>query len=250
LSSILVLKNGQIIEQGSHRELLALEGVFAAMWADQISASGDPTGSIGDQSDKKETVTGHPVDQTGPAVGHSSQREHEESGHFGDASETMPATLESTMDAGDTPPALLKDSVVSRPDESVPPASVAFPTSNETQLPSSGGHPSQSGGGVTFEDGLNAPPSRSATPDLDAEPRTKRISSQNFQRLARKISLTTRRQGSSSFIAGITRDASSASQAPRDGASTRNSNDSATASVQSDTGKRKKDKKEKRKSIF
>ncbi|KAG2121409.1 P-loop containing nucleoside triphosphate hydrolase protein, partial [Suillus cothurnatus] len=35
---IMVLKDGRIVEQGSHRELLELNGLFASMWADQISA--------------------------------------------------------------------------------------------------------------------------------------------------------------------------------------------------------------------
>jgi hypothetical protein len=64
------------------------------------------------------------------------------------------------------------------------------------------------------------------------------------------MSLTTRRQGSGTFIPGIKRDSSSTPQAPQDGTGARNSNESPTASVQSDTGKKKKDKKEKRKSIF
>lgn len=50
--------------------------------------------------------------------------------------------------------------------------------------------------GVTFE--AQSPPSESRgdTPDPEAEPKRKRISSQNFQRLARRISITTRRAGS------------------------------------------------------
>ena len=32
------MKDGQIVERGSHRELLERNGVFAAMWADQIRA--------------------------------------------------------------------------------------------------------------------------------------------------------------------------------------------------------------------
>lgn len=38
LSSILVLKDGQIVETGGFRELLAQNGIFATMWADQVSA--------------------------------------------------------------------------------------------------------------------------------------------------------------------------------------------------------------------
>lgn len=35
---ILVLKDGQIVEQGNHRQLLEQDGVFANMWSDQIRA--------------------------------------------------------------------------------------------------------------------------------------------------------------------------------------------------------------------
>ena len=35
--SILVFKDGEIVEQGTHRELLARNGHFAKMWADQVS---------------------------------------------------------------------------------------------------------------------------------------------------------------------------------------------------------------------
>jgi len=51
---------------------------------------------------------------------------------------------------------------------------------------------------VTF--GVNSPPSRTGTPGPEDEGKRKRISSQNFQRLARRISLSTRRQGSVSSI--------------------------------------------------
>jgi ATP-binding cassette subfamily B (MDR/TAP) protein 6 len=224
------------------------------MWADQISASGDPTASIGDQSVKKDSVSGYIEDQTEPAaqagMDDQAQREHASSGLLVDTPEAVPVALESTEDSGDAPPVPVQESVASQADESVQSTPLAFPMSDSTQLPPSERTPSQSGGGVTFEDSANAPPSRGATPDPEAEPKRKRISSQNLQRFARKISLTTRRQGSGSFISGIKRDDSSTQQLPQDGTSGRNSNDSNTASVQSDIGKRKKDKKEKRKSIF
>ncbi|KZO92619.1 P-loop containing nucleoside triphosphate hydrolase protein [Calocera viscosa TUFC12733] len=38
---ILVLKDGQIIERGSHRELLKMNGAFAQMWAEHIMAEGE-----------------------------------------------------------------------------------------------------------------------------------------------------------------------------------------------------------------
>lgn len=35
------MKDGQVVEQGTHSELLAMNGLFAQMWADQISST-DP----------------------------------------------------------------------------------------------------------------------------------------------------------------------------------------------------------------
>ena len=35
LDRILVLDNGQIVEQGSHKELLAAKGLYAKLWAHQ-----------------------------------------------------------------------------------------------------------------------------------------------------------------------------------------------------------------------
>ena len=40
-SRILVLKDGQVVEQGTHRELLRKNGLFAQMWEDQVSVT-DP----------------------------------------------------------------------------------------------------------------------------------------------------------------------------------------------------------------
>jgi ATP-binding cassette subfamily B (MDR/TAP) protein 6 len=51
----LVLKEGQIVESGSFRELTAQNGVFAAMWADQISAEEDVPEVL------KEVITGYVV---------------------------------------------------------------------------------------------------------------------------------------------------------------------------------------------
>ena len=52
--SILVLKDGQIIEKGSFKELLAIDGTFASMWADQVPSADDPTPMISGTSVKQE----------------------------------------------------------------------------------------------------------------------------------------------------------------------------------------------------
>lgn len=263
LFSILVLKDGQIVEQGNHQELLARGGVFATMWADQISATGDPTVN---HSVENEPVLGYQTEPTPVAEvtveetpdAPDAPKEHVASGVFVDTPEAAPATLASTEEAADEPPPLPAKEPAIPPSDGVATATpLAFPTSEDTasQKATPERIPSQTAGGVTFGDSVNSPPSRAGTPDPDAEMKRKRTTSQNFQRFARKISLTTRRPGSGTVIPGLKRESSLTAQgtqaAPGEG-TTRDSTDSAAASVQSDIGKAKskKDKKEKRKSLF
>lgn len=56
-----MLKDGQIVEKGSHRELLEKGGIFATMWADQIRAE-DP-GRFATANDIKQEVSGYSVEQ-------------------------------------------------------------------------------------------------------------------------------------------------------------------------------------------
>lgn len=250
----MVLKDGQIIEQGSHQELLARGGVFATMWADQISATGDPTIDL---SAKGDLILGYQTESTPAAEATAEDMpggplEHVASGVFVDTPEAIPATLASTEDAIPPPPPA-KD--VALPfDSTAVPTPLAFPRSEDaaSQKATSERIPSQTVGGVTFGDGVNSPPSRSGTPDPDTEMKRKRTTSQNFQRFARKISLTTRRTGAGVGIPGLKRESPFTPQVGAGEGSARDSTDSATASVQSDIGKAKskKDKKEKRKSLF
>ena len=46
------------MEQGSHRELLEMDGIFAAMWSDQISAD-DPNGIAYPERNGKKEVSGY-----------------------------------------------------------------------------------------------------------------------------------------------------------------------------------------------
>ncbi|KAG5637231.1 hypothetical protein H0H81_005353, partial [Sphagnurus paluster] len=213
---ILVLKDGQIVEQGTHRELVAQDGIFASMWADQIST--DDHISIEERSTKKE-MSGYAVDNAGPLEVEETHEDPEaapeSSGAVHSTEEVIPFPTEAIDSEGDLVDVSDEVNPDVEPSGSNPPittppvaplmAPLAFPSSDdpepELELEAEPVVTSQ-GPAVTFPDNLNAP-SRTDTPDPDSEPKRKRISSQNFQRLARRISLTTRRQGSSSIIPGI-----------------------------------------------
>lgn len=229
-SSILVLKDGQIVEQGSHKELLAQDGVFAAMWADQISANGDPNVSIGS---KKEAVSGYledePAAEPNAATEEVPQEQSAPNVITVDTPEQIPGTLEPVE--GDAP----------EPSEDKPTAPLSFPTDDTaSQRAGLARQATDASGGIAFAD--SSPPSRTGTPDPEAETKRKRISSQNLSRFARKMSLATRRPTGS---------ASEGTPTPQDEATPRGSSDSPNASIQGDIGgKSKKQDKKKRMSIF
>ena len=197
----MVLKDGQIAEKGSFKELTQIEdGVFASMWADQVS-SDDPlaNGSI------RKRVSGYSVDTSGVNDDLTSK-------HVEGAPEELinidPELSESAKEGSAVGPAtslqtlpemeMMKDEaiLVDEPESTEPSAVHA----TVFEFPTSGEPISILGPSVTFGSSVNSPPSRTGTPEPDVDPKRKRISSQNFQRLARRLSLTTRRQGSSSSI--------------------------------------------------
>jgi ATP-binding cassette subfamily B (MDR/TAP) protein 6 len=268
---ILVLKDGQIIEQGSHKELIALNGVFASMWADQISTSEDSASirsakpelsgySAGPSASTEEVAL--PVDKE---VGDESLTDIPPRGEAEQAAE--PAEPQFTEEPepiaspeSEDPPLAFPSSELATAPISFPPSEPAEefvspsdiqsePTSPVVTFPVSDGTQSTSQSvpltpaGVTFE--TTKTPSRTGTPDPDAEPKRKRISSQNFQRLAKKISVSTRRQGSvASIIPGLKRDSSprvsvddSAAGSVRGEGST---NDSPAPSVREEKKRKKK----------
>lgn len=266
---ILVLKDGQIVEQGSHKELLALDGIFASMWADQVS-SDDPVHSVEDTSMKRE-VSGYVVEAPEPIAAEDGKHDTtsivpdfsaakfsaddvdtvpgpslaaEVPGeHQGRAEPTAIAFPMSEIDASDAQPvtsdstdvlassAPIKPLTSSTTEEQPPPEPVAAPTQ---------------GPAVTFGEGVNPP--RTGTPDPESEPKRKRISSQNFQRLARRISITTRRQSSSSILPSLKRDNSP--RVSTEGRGEGSPTESPAGSIKGDADKgklKKKDKKEKNK---
>ena len=268
--SILVLKDGQIAEQGNFKMLLAIDGIFASMWADQVSSTENPVRLISGTGIKNE-VSGYIVDPEETRQDETEQDETEQDESKQDESkqdesrqdeskqdesrqdetgqdeekpqQEKPQEIADTLttiafpvalvaESGDVPveeeqvkvdvslavadvgegplpqsePVGNVDTPNTAPIIPVPVnmqpsvTTVEFPTPSETpQLEMRrSDSPVNFTPAVTF--GVSSPPSRTGTPGPEDEGKRKRISSQNFQRLARRISLSTRRQGSMSSI--------------------------------------------------
>ncbi|KAJ7647506.1 hypothetical protein FB45DRAFT_1100989 [Roridomyces roridus] len=268
---ILVLKDGQIVEQGSHTELLALGGVFASMWAEQISASGEaPTPAGASDPLPEAEIVGYSAEPDLPV-------EIEEAA--AEQTEVLPEVAKEEPVVETAAPAE-ESEVKPEPDDTAAAETITFPTSEPpVSFPTSPEPPAAFPTSPAAEEQVSFPaspaaeepvsfpvsseteevpvaaeaavaPSPGVTFEPDSEPKRKRISSQNFQRLARRISITTRRQGSTSSIAGIIPGLKRAERGSGDDSSVRDSIDSPTASLSGDKdkGKKKKEKKDKRKS--
>lgn len=177
------------------------------------------------------------------------------------------------------PPTVTNEVPASTPEEPLPsvhsepspvtfPASpsvqpISFPGSATEEVPSPPVQSPPPGPAVTFGDDVNSQP-KNGTPDPDIEPKRKRISSQNFQRLARRISVTAsmaRRQASTSNvlanIPGLRRvDRESRDESPRVSTDepseigVRGSTDSPAGSLADKKDKKDKKKDKKRKSTL
>ena len=136
-------------------------------------------------------------------------------------------------------------------------APVAFPTSTSDESASQKAPSTTHTPGITFAQGVSTP-ERTGTPDPESETKRKRISSQNFQRLARRISLTTKRAGSVSgipILGNLRRDATSGSgstpaqESTEGDAGPKVSSESPAPSINDsdkDKGKKEKEKKKRR----
>ncbi|KXN93386.1 hypothetical protein AN958_00310 [Leucoagaricus sp. SymC.cos] len=239
------------------------------MWADQVSATEDPAislaaGSIGKATQPEHTKSSEAVaEETIPAAEQLAPP-HQDEAYVVATPEQLSTidlpvvdtitqkdnTAEPVPEVVAFPSSASQDDTVD--DKAIESKSTSEPavgdTSTPLAFPSSELEPSEPQGtetrptpAVTFGSDVN--PSRTGTPDPDSEPKRKRISSQNFQRLARRISITARRQSSSMIpsIPGLKRDSPrvSVDEGSRD-------TDSATGSIKGDDkGKKKKDKKDK-----
>ncbi|KAI0780187.1 hypothetical protein C8Q74DRAFT_1263689 [Fomes fomentarius] len=303
---ILVLKDGRIVEQGTHAELLAQGGVFADMWADQVSSTDEasahrksalvngfdldgavPTGGqdelngapVGTEEiaqdvlreDKANAVATEekPTESAPFPVADGAEAtvpaEHEGAGAepAADAPAAAPVAFPSSEDVAPVSfPSADSPAPVAFPVSDIP-APIAFPGSPETGSLREGSVAERAQTpGVTFRD--TQTPERSGTPDPETDGKRRRtLSTQGIQRLARRISITTRRQGSStsipalasSIIPGLRRE--NTARSSTDEGSSKDANalpsDSPSPSVASEVGKPKgskirKEKKDKRKS--
>ncbi|KAI1791257.1 hypothetical protein LXA43DRAFT_1011840 [Ganoderma leucocontextum] len=321
LSRILVLKDGRIVEQGTHAELLAQGGVFAEMWANQVSSSDGASAhrksavvtgfdvETAPQDALMETrdgTTGTPqlgteeVAQDPFADNEASAAPEEVVADVSSAPVAFPVAFPASSDKElpaepqvtsaeqdpDVPASALvafpsaeasapvafpsADSAatpVAFPSSSSSPAPLAFPTSPETSSQREGSV-AERAPGVTFRDAQT--PERTGTPDPETDGKRRRtLSTQGIQRLARRISITTRRQGSATNIpsvsipsipsiagsisAALKRQDTTRSSTDEGSVAGANLKDSPSASVSSEVGKPKgskikKEKKDKRKS--
>jgi hypothetical protein len=134
-------------------------------------------------------------------------------------------------------------------------APIAFPTSTSDESASQKAPSTTQVPAITFAPEVSTP-ERTGTPDPEADTKRKRISSQNFQRLARRISVTTKRAGSISnipILGNLRRDAAASSgsalaQEATDGeAGPKVSSESPAPSIiESDKDKAKKEKEKKK----
>ncbi|KAH9957336.1 hypothetical protein BC827DRAFT_1226357 [Russula dissimulans] len=285
---ILVLKDGQIIEQGNHEQLLKLNGVFAGMWADQISAAGLPVDEGLGQG-----VTGYQIDDaipvsdglvtadidTAPTQDTAEPLAEAPEAPVQETAPTQDTVLEGTRPQASTPSqdgstaavaagAQVDDVLRAGAPGSDIPNPVAFPTSDSTPVafPASRSdeitsQTTDQAPGITFAPEVSTP-ERTGTPDPDSETKRRRISSQNFQRLARRISITTRRAGSISgipILGNLRRDGTSVSASAPAQESTATDSDAGTKPVsespapsisESDKDKAKKEKDKKKRRTF
>lgn len=223
------------------------------MWADQVSATEDAAVSVAAGSVEKEASPENgeaneglaedqrPSDtvippQDGYLVSTPDQRSTVDLAQKGVTLEPESLAFPSSTpdDVVDGKGTETNEGPIQFPQESTPPPPLSFPSSEPEG--------SSTKPAVTF--GADVNPPRTGTPDQESEPKRKNMASQNFQRLARRISLTTRRQSSSIIpnIPGLRRESS-----PRvsvDDNSARDT-DSATGSVKGDDKGKKKEKKDK-----
>jgi len=144
-------------------------------------------------SDVKESAEVLPQEDISQAPGDNVQGEAQ-------VDESKPPATYASVAASEPGPEAV---VAQLPKPATPEGPVAFPTSNDndgrpsTPVPVAFPQAAPSPG-VTFSAGVDSPPSvsRTGTPDPDSEPKRKRISSQNFQRIARRLSLGGRKSSS------------------------------------------------------
>ena len=246
LGRIVVLKEGGIVEQGSHRELVEQDGLFASMWAQQASASEEPlTSKPGAGYDVDEA----PVVDVPESVTRSSAVDER---IVAESPRVVPASLQTREGETNMGVAFpVSDDTAGVVSDSGP---LAFPTTSTSNAPSVRSHPTGHAHGVsvTFDAGaLNTPP-RTGTPEPGSGSGRKAV--QNIQRLARRISLSGKGPKLGN-LPGLRRDSSMVSTASASGAVSTPPSTSARESVEEqqeevEMSKEERKKRKKRKSFM
>jgi ATP-binding cassette subfamily B (MDR/TAP) protein 6 len=163
---ILVLKDGHIVEKGSHKELLALDGISASMWADQVSGSEDGLSAKENQPS---------IHSTKELVDEPEEMDREPSLVESPSLTSGPADFIAFPGGDDTEPI---EQMLEKPSS---PEAVSFPAgASDVETPESvTQQPESSQPGVTFDESTAS----GGSPDPTTEPKRKRTASQNFQRL-------------------------------------------------------------------
>lgn len=217
MDRILVLKDGQLVESGSFKELVQSDGPFASLWADHIGTGAPVPGSssatasgaaegydaqLGEGSAAEAFISESPraTSVRAPTASVRAPSVRPTPSFKADSVAPSVPTKDFSIPFAFTPAAGGPEQVaLSAPSASAP---IAFPKTDDSRSIDSGSQahvrlPTS----ITFD--TSATPPRVATPDptggssppRDTEGKRKRISSQNFQRLARRLSLSTPKKG-------------------------------------------------------
>lgn len=236
---IIVVKDGQIMERGTFKELLDADGVFASMWTAHIHALKAPEAPIASGSGYEvDILSTERIVTDSPRAATSSLRPADSirlpSVHGESVPPAVPAKDNGPVSfpiAGSEEGPASSSALAFPASEGTGapvPTSLAFPTSDDARSvrsqPQSAipGHVHSAS--VTFD--MTSTPPRASTPDPvsdkqdpASEGKRKRISSQNFQRIARRVSLSVRKSDGIPMIANI------ANVLKRDGSSKADSKD-------------------------
>lgn len=222
------------MEQGTHKELVEMNGNFAAMWADQISSADDPASSIAKKSSHRSINTVSQKNEGAEQVAEDVARPESVAADAPQAYNVDPSVAPSVRSAAPSVPATQNEEKTSTAPAVAFPTSapsvddlgssaaasapISFPTASDDRASSIRAQAATpTPGGVTFDQNT----AKSGSPEVTDPESKKRRGTQNFQRIARRISLGSKRPdslssggGFAAMIPGLRRDKEPSSSTP------------------------------------